>query len=470
MNSYKKLVNNSMIFAVGTLGSKLVTLLLVPLYTYYLSTAEYGTVDLVVTTINMLLPIVSWSVFEAVLRFSLDKQESPEETLINSLMIALISYLVFILLYPVLAYLNLFENTLFFLYVILFLQILERTLSQYLRGLGEVKKFAINGVLLSFSMGLFNILFLVVLGLNLKGYFWAMIIAYAISIVYLLNTSKAFRSFDLKLINLTKMKNILQYSIPLVPNSITWWVINASSRYFISFYVGLGANGLYAVASRIPSVLNMLYQVFNQAWQLSAIEEYENDNRTDFFTKVFNYLSTFMFLGASFVIIFTKPIFRLLFAPEYFNAWMVTPFLLIGTVYSSFSSFLGTNYIAAKETKGIFNTSIYGGVISLGLNFLLIPTMGLTGAGISSVVSFIAMFIFRYVDTKKYLELNLDIKNLVMNTMLVLIQILVLLLNLKPLIEIIINLILLAVLVLINRQKVVAVFGYLKNYLIRKFF
>ena len=114
MNSYKKLVNNSMIFAVGTLGSKLVTLLLVPLYTYYLSTAEYGTVDLVVTTINMLLPIVSWSVFEAVLRFSLDKQESPEETLINSLMIALISYLVFILLYPELAYLNLFDNILFF--------------------------------------------------------------------------------------------------------------------------------------------------------------------------------------------------------------------------------------------------------------------------------------------------------------------------------------------------------------------
>ena len=468
MNSYKKLVNNSMIFAVGTLGSKIVALLLVPLYTYYLSTAEYGTVDLVVATINMLLPVVSWSVFEAVLRFSLDEKESPEETLINSLAIAFISYVAFVLLYPLLAYLNVFDNTLFFLYIILLLQILERILSQYLRGLGEVKKFAINGVLLSFTTGLFNILFLVVLGLNLKGYFWAMIVAYAISIIYLLITSKAFRSFDRKLINVDKMKNILKYSIPLVPNSITWWVINASSRYFISFFVGLGANGLYAVASRIPSVLNMLYQVFNQAWQLSAIEEFESDNRTVFFSKVFNYLSTFMFLGASVVIIFTKPIFSMLFAPEYFDAWMVTPFLLIGTVYSSFSSFLGTNYIAAKETRGIFNTSVYGGVISLALNFLLIPTIGLTGAGVSSLVSFIAMFIFRYIDTKKYLQLNLDIKNLILNTMIVLTQILVLLLNIQAPIEMTMNLILLALLGLINRQKIVAVFGYLKTYLIRK--
>ena len=175
-----------------------------------------------------------------------------------------------------------------------------------------------------------------------------------------------------------------------------------------------------------------------------------------------------MFLGASVVIIFTKPIFSMLFAPEYIDAWMVTPFLLIGTVYSSFSSFLGTNYIAAKETRGVFNTSVYGGVISLALNFLLIPTIGLTGAGVSSLVSFIAMFIFRYIDTKKYLQLNLDIKNLILNTMIVLTQILVLLLNIQAPIEMTINLILLALLGLINRQKIVAVFGYLKTYLIRK--
>jgi len=463
MNSYKKLVNNSMIFAVGTFGSRLVSMLLVPLYTYYLSTGEYGTVDLMVATINMLLPIVSVSVFEAVLRFTLDDEDDAQDVLSNSILLVFIGFAVSLLFYPVLSYFGVLDGMLSFLYIILLFQMIERVLSQHLRGLGKVKEFAINGIIRATATGLFNILFLIGLGLGVEGYFYAMIVAYFISIVYLVITTGVLKNLSFAHINSDSLKDIIVYSAPLVPNSIMWWLINASSRYFITFFVSIGANGLYAVASRIPALLKVLYQVFNQAWQLSAIEEYDNDNRPDFFSNVFNYLSAFMFLGGSAIIILVKPMFSILFAPEYFGGWIVTPFLVLGSIFSSFSSFLGTNYIAAKQTKGIFNTSIYGGIISLVLNLILIPTLGVVGAGISSVVSFTAMFIFRYWGTRKYVELHLDKPRLFGNVGIIAVQILVMLLNLPITIELAINGFLYLGLVVFNWKMIKSIFTFIVN-------
>lgn len=461
MNSYKKLVSNSMIFAVGTFGSKLVSLLLVPLYTYYLSTGEYGTVDLMVATINMLLPIVSLSVFEAVLRFTLDDEVDQQKVLSNSVLIVFGGFVILLLFYPVLSYFGMLGNMLNFLYIILLLQMIERILSQHLRGSGKVKEFALNGIILATGTGLFNILFLVGLGFGIEGYFYAMIVAHIISLIYLFYTTNALSYISFKDVDKETLKNIIGYSAPLVPNSIMWWLINASSRYFITFFVSLSANGLYAVASKIPSLLNVLYQVFNQAWQLSAIEEYDNDNRPDFYSKVFNYLSAFMFIGGSVIIILVKPMFTILFAPEYFNGWAVTPFLVLGTIFSSFSSFLGTNYIAAKQTRGIFNTSIYGGVISVVFNLILIPTLGVIGASISSVVSFVAMFVLRYWDTREYVELHLNIPRMLTNIAIIALQILVMFINLPIAIELTINGLLLIGLIIFNGKMILSILGFI---------
>lgn len=461
MNSYKKLVSNSMIFAVGTFGSKLVSLLLVPLYTYYLSTGEYGTVDLMVATINMLLPIVSLSVFEAVLRFTLDDEVDQQKVLSNSVLIVFGGFVILLLFYPVLSYFGMLGNMLNFLYIILLLQMIERILSQHLRGSGKVKEFALNGIILATGTGLFNILFLVGLGFGIEGYFYAMIVAHIISLIYLFYTTNALSYISFKDVDKETLKNIIGYSAPLVPNSIMWWLINASSRYFITFFVSLSANGLYAVASKIPSLLNVLYQVFNQAWQLSAIEEYDNDNRPDFYSKVFNYLSAFMFIGGSVIIILVKPMFTILFAPEYFNGWAVTPFLVLGTIFSSFSSFLGTNYIAAKQTRGIFNTSIYGGVISVVFNLILIPTLGVIGASISSVVSFVAMFVLRYWDTREYVELHLNIPRMLTNVAIIALQILIMFINLPIAIELTINGLLLIGLIVFNGKMILSILGFI---------
>lgn len=454
MKSYKKLLGNSFIFAVGRLGSKLISFFLVPLYTYYLSAAEFGTVDLVYTTVNMLIPIVSASMFDAVLRFIMDDVNDTDSVMMNALSVSMIGFFVALLFYPVIVWLDLLgeSNVVMFMYIILFVMILERIFAEYTRAIGEVKKFAINGIIITISTGTLNILFLVGLNLGIEGYLMAMIIANIISIIYLVLSTKAYSHFDLSLIKLKMTKLLLAYSVPLIPNALMWWLINASSRYFIRFFIDVSANGLFAVASRIPTLINIVTQVFMQAWQLSAIEEFDNKDKSSFYSNVFNYLSSFLFLGTSAVIVIVKPAFDFLFAAEFYEAWIVVPFLLLSAVFSSFSGFLGTNYIAAKETKGVFKTSVYGGIISITLNFLLISTLGLVGAGLSSMFSFMAMWILRLHDTKKFIDMKMNWKVIIGNLVIITIQIILLLLDLNVVTELTIGALLFTLIIVINKS------------------
>lgn len=457
MNSYKKLINNSIIFAVGTLGSKVVSFLLVPLYTYYLSTVEYGTVDLVITTVNMLIPIVSVSAYEAVLRFTMDKNEEPDVILSNSLLIALGGFLIAILFYPVLNYFGVLNGNLIYLYLILIAQMVERILAQYTRALGKIKLFAANGILLTFSTGILNIIFLVFLNLGVLGYYWALILSYTISATFLLIASRAYSDFRVSNINKPKLKVLLDYALPLIPNSLMWWLINASSRYFITWFISVGTNGLFAVASRIPSLLNIVYQVFNQAWQLSAIEEYESNNKSTFYSNIFEILYVLMFLATSAMILIVKPMFSYLFASDYYTAWRIVPYLLLGAVFSSFSSYLGSNYVAAKQTKGVFKTSVYGGIISLLFNITLIPTLGIVGAGLSSMISFYVTFLIRYHDTQQFIQMAIDWKKFYINIGLIFAQVALLYSGIGIYLELVIGIILLLAQLFINQKPILTI-------------
>lgn len=452
MNSYKKLAGNSFIFAVGSLGSKLVSIILVPLYTYYLSTEEYGTVDLLLTTVTMLLPIVTASSFEALLRFAMDKKNDASEVLDQSLIITFIGFVLFLVLYPVLALFNVFGPYLPYLYGLLLVQMLERTLAQYARAINYIKIFALNGILLTFTTGILNILFLMVFELGVTGYFTSMILANALSIVFLFVMTKVYRTLRLRKMNKPLVKEMLQYSVPMIPNSLMWWLINASSRYFIRFFVGASGNGLFAVASKIPTIINLINQIFTQAWQISAIEEFENKNKSEFYSTVFRYLASIMFIGASAVTLIVKFLFVHLFAADYYSSWQAVPFLLLSSVFATFSGFLGTNYVAAKETKGVFKTSVYGGGLSLLFNVIFIPMFGIVGAGLSSMLSFFLMFVLRVFDTRKFIAMTINWPIQLASIGLILLQTALLFANLSAPIEYSVNSVLFLIVFVLNRD------------------
>ncbi|SUX17599.1 Polysaccharide biosynthesis protein [Carnobacterium divergens] len=458
MNKYKKLLNNSLIFAIGNLGTKLVAILLVPLYTYYLTPSEYGVTDLITTSTNLLLPIVSLSIFDAVLRFVMDQDADKESVLTNGIVVSIIGSVASLLLYPVA--LNFMKSDLLLpLYILLFLQIFYSIFSQFARGIGRVSLFASSGVIVACFLLFFNLVFIVYLKMSISGYLLSMILSTIIGILYLVIFLKINQYFYWKKINKKLIKMMLLYSIPLIPNSLMWWITNASGRFFILYYLGLSANGLYAVANKFPSLLSILYSIFFQAWQLSAIEEFDSKESGNFFSTIFNFFTFVMFIGSSIFLVFLKPVLSFAVETSYFITWKYIPFLLLGVVFSSFSSFITASYIAAKETKGVFITSIFGALVNIIGNFILIPIFGLTGASISVMISFFVTWIIRMRDTKSLINLNLDKLNICLNIALISVQIGILNLNMNTQYELISNTVVFIFLCFINKEYIKKLLG-----------
>lgn len=466
MNTYRKLFTNSILFGVGNLGSKLISIILVPLYTFYLSPEEYGTIDLINTSVLILIPIVSASMAEAVLRFSVTENYNDRSRVItNALVIFSIGFFAFLLFYPLFLFFNIFNDQLIFLYVLTAIQTVQGIGSQFLRGIGKIKEFAINGILTTFLVGGLNILFVVNFRQGISGYLASLVIAYFISTLFIIYYSKLWKYINFRLVSKNQAKIFLKYAIPLIPNTLMWWLINGSSRFMIGYFLGVSANGLFAVASKVPSLINIVTQVFSQAWQLAAIEEYDSKNIKHFYESVFNVYYKILFLSISGILVILKPLFNIIVDSAYYNAWQTVPFLLLGTVFSALAGFLGQIYIASMQTTGVFKTSIYAGVTSVLSGFILIPIMGNVGAGLSSVISFFVMFLVRYFDANKFINFEISWKNFFYFLILIIFQISIMFFSFNYKLEILISSILFITNIVLNKSFLLKLIERLVSYM-----
>lgn len=420
-------MNNSLIFSVGNLGSKLINFLLVPLYTYVLTTSQYGTVDVLTTTVAVFLPIVSLSIFDAVFRFLMDKNENEKSVFTNGLLVTLYSAALMIIVYPLLLFLKV--PFAFSFLIILFLNVLLAIFQNFTRAVGFVKIFALTGIVNAFTLGLFNILFLVVFKFGIAGYLFSIIFSLACSIIFISLTTKIWRFIDLQFLSFKEIKRFLKYSIPLIPNSLSWWMTNDASRFFILFFVGVSGNGLFAVSNKIPTVLSVFFGIFAQAWQISAVSEFDQDDAPEFYSKVFNLLISFSFISVGFFVLFIKPFMSIYVSSDFFKAWQYVPVLLLAATFSNFSSFLGTVYLAAKRTSGIFFTTVFGMIINVISCWFLIPVIGVHGAGIGGSLGFFTVTIIRYFQTKRFMVITVDWTKSIISFVLILLMICTLLIN-----------------------------------------
>lgn len=423
MEKYKRLFNNSVLFTVGSLGSKIISFVMVPIYTYILTTNEYGIVDLITVTVSLLVPFMTLELGQSALRFTIEAKTKNQIDKIFSILITqglLVSLLLFILL-PFFLKINVFsEYTLYFI-LLLILNVFNNLLSQFVRGIGKVKEFAINGILMTIVTVTFNILFLVVMDYGVIGYLLSIIFAAIISNLYLLFSVKGFKRFTKFTYDRFLLKEMLKYSVPIIPNSSMWWIVNSSSRYLILYFLGSSANGVFAVANKIPSLIPLMSEIFIQAWQLSSFEEFDKNDKNsknNFYSNIFNIYSTFLFISGSGLLLVLQPVILNFVDSSYNLSWKIAPFLILAAIYQSFGSFYGTTYAAAKQTSGAFRSSSIAAVISLISNLIFLPLLGIIGAGMAVLFGFVSMFLIRVFGTKKYVTIKLGRKFYISNVIL----------------------------------------------------
>jgi len=415
MSKEGTLVKNTIIYALGNFGSKILSFLLLPFYTYYLSANDYGYFDLITTTVSLLTPIITFEVYDGLYRYLLDSKCEDEAANIisNSLFITVKNIIIFNIVYLIFIQFKSFRYEYLILLQIDF-GILSGLWAQIARGLKRNVEYSISGILSTVVVLVFNILLITVMNLGVGALIISNILSFIIVIVYLDLRLKIHKYVKLSLSDKAIKKKLVIFSIPLIPNVISWWFMNVSDRYFLAFYKGMQANGIYAISNKFPSILVMLNSIFYLAWQESAITEYNSKDRNSFYTKMFNLLMNLEFTAVIGLLAFTKFIMKFMVNVKFESAWMFIPFLYMGTIFNAFSSFYGTGYLSSKDTIGAFYTSVIGGIVNVIMNFALIPVIGIQGASFSTMIAFLVMWVVRVLQTRKYFEISIDYKRLIL--------------------------------------------------------
>lgn len=183
-----------------------------------------------------------------------------------------------------------------------------------------------------------------------------------------------------------------------------------SDRYVLAGLLGVSATGIYAVAAKIPGILSVFENIFYQAWQTTAINKAEDEQRDSIFSVVFQNYMTVMIIGLMGLLVISKPTILWFFAGDYREAWIYLPPLIMGVVVHALGGNLGSLYAVFKNTKGALISTFLGAIINIALNFLVIPFVGIMGAALTTLLGYFVTLVYRWIDTKKFVKISINRK------------------------------------------------------------
>ena len=404
-NKVKLLYSNTVIFAIGNILTKFIMFFLMPIYTSYLTTAQYGVAELINNLMEVIVPIATLCISDAVFRFSLDEDANYLEIFTSAFMVLLQSYLLLLLVCVIYYNLSGYEYT-FYFYLLYITTTIRGLCSQFARGLGHIKRFAASGVINAIVLVIMSVFLLVFCKAGAKGYLVALIISHFIAGLFSFFASVEYRYFKHDALNKILLKDMLFFSVPNIPNMLSWWINNISSRYIILAYCGADAAGMFAAAAKLPAMIHLLTTIFQQAWQYSSSKEIGNKDSNLFFSSVFKYVSTFVMLVCSALILCSPFIAKFILQGDFYEAWVYVPLLLLSATIGWFTTFFGTFYTAVKNNVMAMISTGIGAGISLSLSLLLIPIMGVYGALVAGLVGYVIITAIRFYDTQKYVRIK----------------------------------------------------------------
>lgn len=410
MNKYKKLSLNVLSIAIGQFSSKLLVFFLLPLYTTLLTPEEYGVFDLLVTSVTLLTPIFTLTITEGVLRFCLDEKYDSREILSIGLLTVITGSIMLAFFYPVSKFIP--SLSVYYSWFIIFFIItnIHSVFMQYIKGIGSIKFYSICGTVTTLTTLVLNILFLVVFRMNIKGYMMSYIVSHTVVDLLICLRIKIWRLLYIpKRISKKTFKDILNYSFPMIPNSLCWWISNSSDKYMISLMVSTSALGIYSVSYKIPSILTIFTTIFNSAFQISSVENFGDENSKKFYSNVYQLYSSINVIIAATIIVFGKTLAYILYRKEFFEAWKSSIVLIVAFVFNSLSALLGTIYTSAKKTKMLFYSTLLAAIINVMLNVILIPVCGIVGAAIATLFSYFIVWIIRLINSRSILKFKINI-------------------------------------------------------------
>ena len=416
MSKYKRLGKNTFFVFLGNAGSKLINFIMLPFYTKWLTVEEYGTSDNVLVYVGLLFAVVTLSISDSIFIFPKDQEFNRQRQYFSSSL----TYSVFLLISTgillfcikeILINYNILRSiadNIWYVYFLIIVLFLQTFLQQFSQSINKIKIYTISGILLTFSTAVLS--FILIPKYGLDGFFIAQIVSYFIAALYTFIHAGAYRYFSFKAIDKSRYQEMIKYSIPLIPNAVMWWLVGSLNRPLMEEYLGIYAIGLFAVAYKLPSLIIALFSVVMVSWQISVIEEHKKEDYEKFYNGVFRLVFVILSLGVIFLSITSKILIGIIAAPKFIEASNYVPILSLSALFCSVSGLVGANFSATRESKYYFYSSLWGAVVAVIFNIILIPLWGLYGAVVTIVLSHFVMAISRIKYSWKIVKITTSYK------------------------------------------------------------
>ena len=411
-DKYSKLAGNTLIFAISSFSSKLLTLIVQPFLTYAMAEiADLGLAKILSQYANLLIPFVSMGMSNAIIRFGLDQGNSEKQVFTNGLLTILGGFGLLVVLWPAVQFLPDMAQYGLLIYIYILMSCLRTLCTQFVRSRQWNKLVAVDGILCTFATLMFYVLYLVVFRMGANGYLLAIISGDLVSVLFLCLTGKLWNFIELKGLNKNLWKQMLRFSLPMIPAQISFWVINASDLFFVremcdgqGGHSGDAWSGLLSTGYFLPTILTTLGLIFYDAWQLSAVTEEEG--RAQFFTKIFRTYSSVLFCCAAGIIWLCRPVMHIM-KSNYYYAWHFVPFLALASTCSCYNQFLNSVYVVNKKSTHSLWTMLAGAVSNCIMNYFFIKWFGPVGATYASFLGLGIVFTLRALDAHTMIGMSI---------------------------------------------------------------
>ena len=387
------LIKNTGILALGTISSKVLTFMLLPVYTNILSTEDYGTVDVLMTIVTLSVPFITLQLFSAVFRFIIEEEHDKKGQSViitTGILPAVLNYVVACILVLIL---NCFIKVPYCGLILLYFaaNIVFEYAQCIMRGFGKNTLYSLMSFLMTLIILVSNIVMLLLLHMKGETILISNILAYFTMGIIVFFRLHLQEYIHWKSFSRTKLKEMLKYSMPLIPNTISWWIANTSDRLIITFVLGAGANGIYAAANKIPNIYTTVFNVFNIAWSESLSRGVKDPSQEKFVKQMFSRcFKLFGCLNLGLISVISL-IFNFLIGAAYADAYPQVFILILAIFFNSICSLYGGMFDAYKKSAITGTTTVIGAVVNLIVNISLIKFIGLYAASLSTLVSYLVI-------------------------------------------------------------------------------
>ncbi len=408
------------IYTVGSLATRAVGLIMIPIYTHFLTPREYGILDMLDLTIILLGMVAGMGMGSAIFRFYY-ATESPEERrdvvgsalLFATLLSGLVGLAVVLGADQAAAAVFRAPGLSSYLRIAIlsfWIGTIAETCRNYLRVRQRSAIFVVASLIqLVVGLGL-NIYFIAFRHLGVLGFLLSSLITNLLSSAALLTHTVIDTGFS---VSIPKTRQMVAYGAPFVLTGIGAFILNFADRYFLNVYAGLSQVGIYALGYKFGFMLNMLAVApFLQMWEAQMFVVEKEPNAPAVYARIFEYLAALLLLAVLAVSIFIKDILRVMASPEYFQAYRIVPIVALAYVFNGWAQYFRLGMILTRRTKVIAVIMTGTGILTLILYVVLIQRYHAIGAAVATLLSFVFMMIWTYVASQRLFHVPYDLRRI----------------------------------------------------------